>query len=44
MKRARPPVRLMPKRVCWLLMDVARQDAESLQPLESPTVGLATVL
>lgn len=44
MKRTRPPVRLMPKRVCWLLIDVARQDAETLQPLESLAVGLAAIL
>ena len=25
-------MRLMAKRVCWLLIEVARQDAECLQP------------
>ena len=34
----------MAKRVCWLLIEVARQDAESLQPLERPVVSLATIL
>lgn len=36
-------MRLMAKRVCWLLIEVARQDAEWLQPLEHPAVGLATI-
>ena len=35
-------MRLIAKRVCWLLIEVARQDTESLQPLERPIVGLAT--
>src|ERR1700751_4842332 len=34
----------MTKRVCWLLIEVARQDADSLQPLEHPVVGLATII
>lgn len=33
----------MAKRVCWLLIEVARQDTEWLQPLEHPAVGLATI-
>jgi hypothetical protein len=43
MKRPPPPVRLMAKRVCWLLIEVARLDAEFAPTLESPNVGLATI-
>ena len=43
LKPTRRRVRLMGKRVCWLLIEVARPDAESLQPLEYPAVGLATI-